>query len=91
MTSEQKDAIAGVLITLKFQKNQNIVVEGEQASSFYIIKEGQVSVIKGGKELRKMNKGDSFGEQALYANTVRGATVRALGDNVTNRLISPVN
>ena len=82
MTSEQKDAIASVLITLKFRSNENIVVEGEQASSFYIIKEGQVSVLKGGKELRKMNKGDSFGEQALYNNTVRGATVRAIGENV---------
>ncbi len=35
----------------------------------------------GGKEIRKMLKGDSFGEQALYYNTVRQATVRAL-DNV---------
>ena len=82
MTSDQKDAIASVLITLKFHNNENIVVEGDQASSFYIIKEGQVSVLKGGKELRKMNKGDSFGEQALYNNTVRGATVKAIGDNV---------
>jgi len=37
--------------------------------------------LKGGKELRKMGGGDSFGEQALYYNTVRGATVKAL-DNV---------
>lgn len=37
--------------------------------------------MKGGKEIRKMLKGDSFGEQALYYNTVRQATVRAL-DNV---------
>jgi Cyclic nucleotide-binding domain. len=42
---------------------------------------GTVQVLKGGKEIRKMLKGDSFGEQALYYNTVRQATVRAL-DNV---------
>lgn len=82
MTDEQKDAIASVLITLKFQKDQNIVVEGDPASSFYIVKEGQVVVFKGDREIRKMNKGDSFGEQALYYNTVRGATVRAAADNV---------
>jgi len=57
------------------------VNEGDPASSFYIIKEGTVQILKGGKELRKMAKGDSFGEQALYYNTVRGATVKAL-DNV---------
>jgi len=57
-------------------------VEGDPASSFYIIKEGQVTVMKSGKEIRKMNKGDSFGEQALYYNTVRGATVKATNDNV---------
>jgi cGMP-dependent protein kinase 1 len=38
--------------------------------------------MKGGKEIRKMLKGDSFGEQALYYNTVRQATVKAL-DNVS--------
>ena len=38
--------------------------------------------MKSGKEIRKMNKGDSFGEQALYYNTVRGATVKATNDNV---------
>ena len=39
MTSEQKDAIAGVLITEIYTKDQPIVIEGDQASSFYIIKE----------------------------------------------------
>jgi len=82
MTSEQKDAIASVMITLKYSKNENIVSEGEQASSFYIVKEGQISISKAGKEIRKMNQGDSFGEQALYHNSVRGATVKAVSDQV---------
>jgi cGMP-dependent protein kinase len=34
-------------------------------------------VLKGSKEVRKLNKGDSFGEQALYYNTVRQMTVKA--------------
>jgi len=33
--------------------------------------------MKGNKEVRKLYKGDSFGEQALYYNTVRQMTVRA--------------
>jgi len=39
LTNEQKDGIASVLITLKFNKDQNIVCEGDPGSSFYIIKE----------------------------------------------------
>lgn len=39
LTSEQKDAISHVLINQKFFPNQNIVNEGDQASSFYIIME----------------------------------------------------
>ena len=35
---------------------------------------------KGDKEIRKLSKGDSFGEQALYINTKRGATVTAVDD-----------
>jgi cGMP-dependent protein kinase len=38
------------------------VTEGDPASSFYIIKEGTVTVLKGTKEVRKLYKGDSFGE-----------------------------
>lgn len=82
MTSEQKDSIASALITQKFNKGENIVNEGDPASSFYIIKEGTVVVLKDGKEIRKMVKGDSFGEQALYYNTVRTATVKAVTNNV---------
>lgn len=78
MTNEQKDAVAGVLISQKFNKGANIVNEGDQADSFYIIKDGKVQVTKGGKEIRTMVKGDSFGEQALYYKTTRGATVKAL-------------
>lgn len=37
-------------------------------------------VTKGDKEMRKLSKGDSFGEQALYINTKRGATVKAVDE-----------
>ena len=80
LTVEQKDSIASVLTTQKFKKGEYIVVEGDPASSFYVIKSGEVAVLKGDKEIRKMEKGDSFGEQALYYNTVRSCSVRADGE-----------
>ena len=38
MTNSQKDAIASALITQKFNKGEDIVTEGDQASSYHIIK-----------------------------------------------------
>ena len=78
MTSEQKDAIAGAMISCRYNKGDNILNEGDLASSFYILQEGTVAVYKDGKEIRQMSKGDSFGEQALYYNSVRSATVKAI-------------
>ena len=39
LTDEQKDAIASVLITQKFEKGKTIVYEGDSADSYHIIKE----------------------------------------------------
>jgi cGMP-dependent protein kinase len=77
MTAEQKDSLASVLFTQKFSPGQNIVSEGDPASSFYIIKDGICQVLKGTTEIRKLFKGESFGEQALYFHTTRQMTVRA--------------
>ena len=39
LTEQQKDGIAEVLILQKFNKDQNVVCEGDPGSSYYIIKE----------------------------------------------------
>ncbi|CAD8178751.1 unnamed protein product [Paramecium octaurelia] len=82
MTEEQRDSIANVLITVKFKSGESIVNEGDMANSFYIIQKGTVQVIKQGQILRQMNQGESFGEQALFGNCVRGATVKAHDSDV---------
>lgn len=82
LTTGQKNALASVLYTQKFSKGQPIVVEGDPASSYYIIKEGSVSVMKGDKEVRKLFKGETFGEAALYSESMRTMTVIASEENV---------
>lgn len=83
MTSSQKDSIASALITQKFNKDQIIVSEGDQADSYYIIRKGKVDCVKvNGDIVRVLEEGDSFGETALYENTTRGLTVKASEDNV---------
>ena len=81
-TENQRESIAGALICQKFQKGEMIVNEGDDANSFYLIKEGNVVVLKGTKEIRKMTVGETFGEQALYYNTVRACSIKTL-ENTT--------
>ena len=81
MTEEQKDSIANALILERFKDGEIIVHQGDQADSYYIIMEGKVCCVNSeGKEVRELSKGDSFGEQGLYKDSVRGIDVRAKGD-----------
>lgn len=82
MTNAQKNSIASAMSTQKFKKNDVIVAEGDQASSYYIIKKGTVSCLRGNEEVRKMYQGESFGEQALSFNTNRTLSVRAAEDTI---------
>lgn len=77
MTNEQKDKISSYVTVKKFYKSQTIIQEGDPGSSFYLIKQGTVSISKGNKFIRKLTKGDSFGEQSLYYNTMRQLTATA--------------
>ena len=77
LTNDEKDLIASALIVQKFYKDQTIVQEGDPGSSLYYIKEGFASVYKANKYIKKLTKGDSFGEQSLYYNTMRQLTVKA--------------
>ena len=96
LTNDQKDIIASALVTQKFYKNQIIIQEGDPGSSLYYIKEGVSSVLKGSKFIKKLTKGDSFGEQSLYYNTMRQLTIKAddevtclvLGRDTLNRVLN---
>ena len=73
----QRDALVGSLSTLTYRPNDVIVKEGDPGELFYLIKDGQISCTQQGTEIRVMEKGNFFGEQALLYNTVRTATVTA--------------
>ncbi|HEY2944108.1 MAG TPA: cyclic nucleotide-binding domain-containing protein [Vicinamibacteria bacterium] len=71
---------------LSFVAGQEIVKEGDAAHHFYLLKEGEVVVLKGGSatavegrhEIARLGAGDTFGELALLDPGARTATVRAL-------------
>jgi CRP-like cAMP-binding protein len=70
-----------------------IVREGEAADYFYVIKDGAASVTKslesGNSVVAYLVRGDSFGEDALLANTVRNASVEMIKDGRLMRLSKP--
>ncbi len=54
-----------------------IVTEGEPGELFYVIADGAVDVVRGGRIVGTLGPGDQFGEIALLRNTGRTATVVA--------------
>lgn len=56
-------------------KGTTLVTEGKTGVEFFVILSGAAKVTRGGRNLRKLGTGDSFGELALIAGTPRRATV----------------
>jgi len=68
-----------------YRTGETIVRQGEPGQCMYVIQSGQVVVVqeKGQSEvpLAVLNKGDFFGEMALFEREARSATVRVLKDS----------
>lgn len=68
---------------VKYQDKDVIVREGAEGNAFYIILKGEVLVTKNvnghQKQIRRMGKGEHFGEQALIREVLRTATCAADG------------
>ena len=78
-SQSQKDVILSLMVTQDFNDGDQIVHEGDPGDLLYIIQRGTVSCSKEGKEIRRLEKGEFFGEHALIYNTPRTATVVAIG------------
>jgi len=67
-----------------YEKDEVIVQQGETDDCMYEILEGKVEVLqeREGKEVRLavLEKGEFFGEMAIFEKEVRSATVRAMGE-----------
>jgi CRP-like cAMP-binding protein len=66
-----------------YQDGEIIIYQGEKGDCLYVIQEGAVEVYAttNGKEihLAELGEGDFFGEMAVFDQTVRSTSVRALG------------
>jgi len=56
-----------------------VIHEGAKGRDFFVILEGSVKVARGGAEVATLERGDFFGELALFDPAPRNATVTAVG------------
>lgn len=78
--------LADALEPQDFDEGDNIITEGEQGDTFYIIVEGEAVVYKNmdgkSEEVLRLKRGDYFGELALLNDKARAATVQPVGGPV---------
>lgn len=86
------DSLAALLEPVQFQKGQWVFREEDLGDAFYLIREGELEVLKrlpnGQRKatIGWMGPGDCFGEIALLDNTPRSASIRASRNSVLLRL-----
>ena len=61
-----------------FSPGQRVVREGLSGAGFYIVLEGEASVQADGGELRRLGRGDFFGEVSVLTGGLPSADVRAV-------------
>ena len=69
--------LAKVTEDMEVEEGKTLTREGAAGSEFFVIVDGEVSVTKGGSEIRTLGPGDFFGEISLLEDRPRTATVTA--------------
>ena len=64
-----------------YTDQQPVFRQGDVGEAFYIVKTGQVQVVKDGVALRNIAKNDFFGERSVLSNDVRTAGIVSVGQS----------
>merc|ERR1712228_289947 len=80
--------VHNAMFTKRFEKNDNIVSQGEDSTHFYIICQGKCDVIKHNDEQKEdqiissLVAGDFFGELGIIKSQPRTATIRVTSNQL---------
>ena len=81
LSDAELNNLGGCLKEAEFASGSNIICEGDEGHTFYIIREGEVKCTKVGaaeEVSRRLVEGDFFGELALLRGDKRAATVSSV-------------
>lgn len=77
LNKESQLQVVRLLTPVTFEKDQDVVVQGEIGDAFYMITKGSAQVIENEEPTVKLYDGHTFGQMALLSDSPRLATVRA--------------
>lgn len=69
--------LVSALKLYEYRDGDVIFEEGAEGDAFYIVKEGQVEILRGGVSIRMITRHDFFGERSIILDEKRTATVIA--------------
>uniref|UniRef100_A0A3Q2Q5P4 Cyclic nucleotide-binding domain-containing protein n=1 Tax=Fundulus heteroclitus TaxID=8078 RepID=A0A3Q2Q5P4_FUNHE len=76
LDDEQIAMMVDLLRTSAIKPGEEVIKEGSEGDSMYIVAAGELIVTQSGRDLRTLTKGDVFGELAILYNCKRTATVK---------------
>ncbi|KAM6915408.1 cGMP-dependent protein kinase 2 [Xenentodon cancila] len=77
LDDEQIAMMVDLLMTSNLKPGEEVIKEGSEGDSMYIVAAGELIVTQAGQDLRTLSRGDVFGELAILYNCKRTATVKA--------------
>ncbi|CAK4677207.1 hypothetical protein LEN26_005249 [Aphanomyces euteiches] len=79
LSDDELDILAHALRVVAYEDKQQILRQGDNGDTFFIISDGKVRVNKSGVEIMTLRSGEFFGERALLNNEPRAADCFAVG------------
>jgi len=75
LSQEQTSNLVRSFVLQRYRKGAHVIKQGEVGSSFFVIANGEVTVLIDGNKVRTLAKNAYFGERALLFDEPRTATV----------------